>query len=378
MDSGNGQEREGHNTPSGASEAHPGQEGGGAPGDSVRPGVLPPAPPRRRRRRGLLIGGAIAAALLLLTVGTVVLVVLLGPGGPDGGGGVARTPETFQEEYVSGEGSEKVAVLPVEGQIGSEQPTGALATPAATPETLKNELRQAAEDRSVRAVVLEINSPGGGVTASARMRDEILDFKETSKKPVVVSMGDIAASGGYYISAPADSIVANPSTLTGSLGVIISLLNYEEAQDKLGLREEVIKSGEFKDIGSPANELTPEERRIFEELVNEDYNEFVRVIVEGRGLPEERVRDLADGRIYSGRQAENLGLVDELGDLETAAGVAEDLAGVDGATVVRYTQEPGFAELLQARLAPQEPEALKILKEAGLDPSPELQYLYRP
>lgn len=372
MDSGHGQERNTENIPAGGS-GNPQGRGGDAAG-----GGTPPATPRRRRRWGLWIGGAVAALLLFLTVGTVLLVVLLGPGSPGGGGGSARAPETFGEEYVSGSGTEKVAVLPVAGQISSEEATGALATPGATPQTLRNELRQAAEDGSVRAVVLEVNSPGGGVTASAQMRDEIIDFKESSGKPVVVSMGDTAASGGYYISAPADSIVANPSTLTGSLGVIISLLNYEDAQKKIGLQEEVVKSGELKDIGSPANELTPEERGIFQELVNEDYDEFVRVIVEGRGLPEERVRELADGRIYSGRQAEELGLVDELGDLEAAAGVAQELAGVDGATVVRYTQEPGLAELLQARLAPQKPDALKVLEEAGLSPSPELQYLYRP
>lgn len=372
MDSGQG--READNTPAGIPSTQPGQ-GGETPEGNVRPGAASTSP-RRRRRRGLLIGGAIAATLLFLTIGTVLLVVLLGPGG--GGGGSARSPQTFQEEYVSGEGSDKVAVLPVEGTIGSEESTGALAGPAATPQALRDALRQAAEDGSVKAVILEINSPGGGVTASARMHDEIREFKESSRKPVVVSMGDIAASGGYYVSAPADSIVANPSTLTGSLGVIISLLNYEEAQEKLGLEEVVIKSGEFKDIGSPANELTPEEREIFQNLVDEDYDEFVRVIAEGRNLPEGRVRELADGRIYSGRQAEDLGLVDELGDLETASGVAEELAGVEETTTVRYTQEPGFTELLQARLAPQKPEALKILEEAGLDPSPELQYLYRP
>ncbi len=140
----------------------------------------------------------------------------------------------------------------------------------------------------------------------------------------------------------------------------------------------VFKSGELKDIGSPSREITPEEREVVQELVDEQYDGFVDVIVEGRDLPEERVRELADGRIYSGLQAERLGLVDELGDLETAAGVTEQLAGLDESTVVRYTQEAGLAELLQARLAPQKPEALKVLEEAGLSPSPELQYLYRP
>lgn len=364
------------NTPAGIPGAQPGQ-GGVTPEGNAPPGA-PSVSPRRRRRRGLLIGGAIAAALLFLTIGTVLLVVLLGPGGPGGGVGSAQSPQTFQEEYVSGEGPEKVAVVPVEGAIGSEESAGALATPSATPQSLRDALRQAAEDESVRAVILEVDSPGGGVTASAQMHDEIREFKESSGKPVVVSMDTVAASGGYYIATAADSIVANESTITGSLGVIISFLNYEEAEKKLGLEEVVFKSGELKDIGSPSREITPEEREVVQELVDEQYDGFVDVIVEGRDLPEERVRELADGRIYSGLQAEGLGLVDELGDLETAAGVTEQLAGLDESTVVRYTQEAGLAELLQARLAPQKPEALKVLEEAGLSPSPELQYLYRP
>ena len=351
----------------GASGTPSGQASGG-------PGV-PRASRGGRRKWVLWVGGGVATLLLFLVVGTVLLVVLAGSGG---GGGSAQVPETFEEEYVSGEGTEKIAVVPVQGAISSGDSSGALATPAATPEALRNELRQAAEDRSIRAVVLEVNSPGGGVTASAQMREEILDFKETSKKPVVVSMGDTAASGGYYISAPADSIVANESTLTGSLGVIFSLLNYEEAEKKLGLEQVVIKSGEFKDIGSPSRDITPGEREIFQDLIDESYDEFVRVISEGRGLPEDRVRELADGRVYSGRQAAELDLVDELGDLDAAAAIAKDLAGVEDATVVRYTREPGLAELLQARLAPQKPEALKLLEEAGLSPSPELQYRYRP
>ena len=347
--------------------------GGGPAGDGP-----PQDTPRRSRRRwrALLIGGAIALGLLFLTAGAVVVVLLAAAGGSGGGSAVA--PETFQEEYVSGEGSDKIAVVPVVGVIGSEATGGALGTPAATPETLRDQLTQAAGDESVRAVILEVNSPGGGVVASAEMHGTILDFKRESGKPVVVSMGDTAASGGYYIATPADSIVANPGTLTGSLGVIVSILNYEEAEEKLGIEQEAIKSGEFKDIGSPSDPLSPEEREIYQELVNENYEEFVRVIAEGRGLPEERVRELADGRIYSGRQARDLDLVDELGNLEAAARVSRELAGTERATVVRYTQDPSFAELLQARLAPREPEAIRTLEAAGLSLTPELQYLYRP
>lgn len=338
----------------------------------------PPEPPSSRRgtRWGLLIGIAIAFVLLLLTAGTVA-VVLVATSGDSGGGGSAAAPETFEEEYVSGEGADKIAVLPVAGVIGSED-SAALGTPAATPEVVRDQLVQAADDESVRAVVLEVDSPGGGVVPSAEMRQTILDFKERSNKPVVVSMQSTAASGGYYIATAADSIVANPATLTGSLGVIVSILNYEEAEEKLGIEQESIKSGEFKDIGSPSDPLSPEEREIFQELVDEDYEEFVRVIVEGRDLPEERVRELADGRVYSGRQAEELGLVDELGNLDVGARVSRELAGIEEATVVRYTSEPGLAELLQARLAPQEPEVVRTLEAAGFDPTPKLKYLYIP
>jgi protease-4 len=343
---------------------------------SGRSGGPPPAPPSGGSRRGLLIGGAIAVGLLVLTVGAIALVLIAGSAGRSGGGS-ASAPETFEEEYVSGRGANKIAVLPVVGTIVSQkQPS--LGTPAATPETLRDQLKQAADDGSVKAIILEINSPGGSVVASDQMHETISEFKETTNKPVVVSMGETAASGGYYISTAADKIVANESTLTGSLGVIFSYLNYGEAADKLGLQEEVIKSGKFKDIGSPTREPTEEELEILQSLIDESYDGFVQVIVEGRDLPDERVRELADGRVYSGLQAEALGLVDEVGDLDRAVDVSEELAGVDEGTVVRYERAPGLFELLQARLATPEPEALKVLKTVGLNPTPELQYLYRP
>ena len=329
-------------------------------------------PGQRNRKRGLLIGGAIALGLLFLTAGAIVLVLATGLGG-----GSVAAPETFEEKYVSGEGADKIAILPVAGLIGPDD-SSSLGTPAATPETLRNQLRQAAEDDSVKAVILEINSPGGGVVASDQMHQNIEDFKEKTKKPVVVSMDETAASGGYYIATAADKIVANPATITGSLGTILSILNYDEAEQKLGLKEEIYKSDEYKDILSGSRERTPEEQKIIQDLINEDYDQFVGVIVEGRSLPEDRVRELADGRIYSGTQAQGLGLVDELGDLEKAADVSRDLAGIEEATVVRYKRSQGLIELLQSRLAPSKPEALQILESAGISPTPELQYLYRP
>jgi protease IV len=331
----------------------------------------------RGRGRGLLIGGATVFGLLFLTIISVALVLIAGPGDARGGEGRAKAPETFQEKYISGKGTAKIAVLPVVGQIGPKD-SSSLGTMVATPETLRDQLRQAAKDKKVKAIVLEINSPGGGVVASDQMHKSIQDFKETTKKPVVVSMGETTASGGYYISTAADKIVANENTLTGSLGVIFSYLNYKDAADKLGLEEEVIKSGKYKDIGSPFRKPTEKELEILQTLIDESYEKFVDVIVEGRNLPKDRVRELADGRLYSGLQAESLGLADELGGLEKAAELSKELAGLEEATVVRYERAPGLFGLLRARLAPPEPETLKVLKAAGISLNPELQYLYRP
>jgi len=310
--------------------------------------------------------------LLVLAVGVGVVVLTVVATGPG-----AQTA-VYKEEYVSGAGPAKIAVVPVEGTIASADSTVPGVQPPVTPEGLADALRQAEEDPSVAAVVLEVNSPGGGVTASDEMHQSILDFKESSGKPVVVSMGDTAASGGYYISTAADRIVANETTLTGSLGVIFSLTDFSELADKYGVEQEVIKSGEFKDMGSSFRDLTPEEREIFQSLVDESYDKFVSVIVEGRDLPEERVREIADGRIYSGQQARELGLVDSFGGLDEAAEVSQDLANVEGATVVRYVQPESFTDTLLARLAPQEPEALRIAEEAGLTLEPKPYYLYLP
>jgi protease-4 len=327
---------------------------------------------RRRRRWPFVVGGLVALGLLVLAVVVVVVVLAAGATGPS-----AQTT-VYEEEYVSGSGPAKIAVVPVEGTIASADSTVPGVQPPVTPEGLAVALRQAEEDPSVAAVVLGVNSPGGGVTASDEMHQSILDFKESSGKPVVVAMDSVAASGGYYISTAADRIVANETTLTGSLGVIFSLTDFSELADEYGVEQEIIKSGEFKDMGSSFRDLTPEEREIFQSLVDESYEEFVEVIEEGRDLPEERVREIADGRIYSGRQAKELGLVDSFGGLDEASEISQNLAGVGEATVVRYVQPESFTDTLLARLAPQEPEALQIAEKAGLTLEPKPYYLYLP
>ncbi len=330
----------------------------------------------RRRRRGWIIGGIVAAGLLVLTIAAVSLVLLVGLGG--GGGGTSASVTTYEEEYVSGDGIDKIAVIPVEGVISSADGSVLGTEATTTPQGLQDALLQAEEDSNVAAVVLEINSPGGGVTESAQMHKDILDFKKSAKKPVIVSMDATAASGGYYIATAADEIVANSSTITGSLGVIFQLTNVGEAADKLGVKQVIVKSGKFKDIGSPFRELEPAEREIFQSLIDESYGEFVQVIANGRDLPKEKVREIADGRIYSGAQAEELGLVDELGDLERATEVTRNLTDLDEATVVRYVRSESFSDLLRARLSPPESEVVQVMKNAGLNLEARPYYLYKP
>lgn len=326
----------------------------------------------RRRRWPFVVGGLVALGLVGLAVGAVVLILALGASG-----GTAA-PAVYDEEYVSGDGAEKVAVVPVVGTITSAESQLGGVQSTTTPEGLSDALRQAADDRSVRAVVLEVNSPGGGVTASDEMHQSILDFKESTDKPVVVSMGDTAASGGYYISTAADRIVANETTLTGSLGVIFQLTNFSEAADKYGISQVVIKSGKFKDIGNSFRKMKPEEREIFQSLVDESYAEFVDVISEGREIPKDRVREIADGRIYSGSRARELGLVDSFGGIDEAAAIAADRANAGQTTVVRYVETPTFSETLLSGLAPRKPEVEQVMDAAGLNLEPKPYYLYMP
>jgi protease-4 len=326
--------------------------------------------PGRRRRWPFVVGGLVALGLVGLIVFAVVL-ILLAASGP-------TAPAVYDEEYVSGNGPDKVAVVPVEGVIAPADDTLGGTVPTSTPEGLTDALRQAGSDPSVVAVVLEIDSPGGGVTASDEMHQSVLDFEENTGEPVVVSMQDVTASGGYYISTAADRIVANKTTLTGSLGVIIPLTNFAEAADKYGIKQVVIKSGKYKDMGSAFREMTPKERDILQSIVDDLYAQFVDVISEGRDIPKDRVREIADGRVYSGLQAKKLGLIDSFGGLDEASAIAGNLAGTSDTTVVRYVQQPSFTDTLLALLAPGKSQAEQIMDAAGLNLEPKPYYLYRP
>jgi protease-4 len=193
---------------------------------------------------------------------------------------------------------------------------------------ITEQLEEFGRDDSIVAVVLRIDSPGGGVAASQEIYDAVIELKK--KKKVVVSMGSVAASGGLLIACAADKIVANAGTITGSISAIMQFANVEELLKKIGLKASVVKSGKYKDIGSPLRGMTQEERKIIQDLIDDIYNQFVDVIVRDRKIPIKKVVAIADGRVFTGRQAKEYGLVDQLGDMGAAAKLACQLAGGDG------------------------------------------------
>jgi len=208
------------------------------------------------------------------------------------------------------------------------------------------QLRRAAEDPAIKAVVLRLNTPGGTSAASQEIALEVDRLRETGKK-VVVSMGDVAASGGYWIASRCDRIVANPGTITGSIGVIMETTDMQGLYEKIGLEPEVFKSGPHKDMGSPARDIRPEERAIFQSMVDDIYQQFVNTVSSGRGMDREQVEKLADGRIFTGSQAVKNGLVDELGNFYDAVRVATEMAGLKkGARIVDMTPKIPWWERL--------------------------------
>ena len=199
------------------------------------------------------------------------------------------------------------------------------------------------EDDSIRAILIRVNSPGGTVGPAQEIYREI--EKTVDHKKVVVSMGNVAASGGYYLAAAADGIMANPGTITGSIGVIMSYTNYRQLFEKIGLTPVVIKSGEFKDIGNPSRDMTESEENILQDFVDKTRKQFVEAVATGRGLPLETVASLADGRVYTGEEAMEHGLVDRLGNLEDAIEWAGRMVGIEGDVSVVYARKEKFSLL---------------------------------
>ena len=234
----------------------------------------------------------------------------------------------FIGRYTGGRSSrfafgDKIAIVEVKGVIS--QSSGVI-----------EDLQQYLADDGVKAIILRVDSPGGGVGPAQEIYREIMRIRSTSQKKVVTSMGSVAASGGYYIACASDRIVANPGTITGSIGVIMQFSNLEELLKKIGVKGVVLKSGEHKDIGSPFREMTPEEKRIMQEVLDNVHQQFIQAVADGRKLERAKVAQIADGRILTGEQAKNLGLVDQLGNLQDTIDIAAKMAGIEGKPNVLY------------------------------------------
>ncbi|MGG3572734.1 signal peptide peptidase SppA [Bacillus gobiensis] len=276
----------------------------------------------------------------------------------------------------------KIAVLEVNGTIqdtGSDG-GGLLDSSGYNHRGFLKKLDQAKEDSSIKGILLRVNSPGGGVVESAELHKKLEEIKAETKKPIYVSMGTMAASGGYYISTSADKIFAAPDTMTGSLGVIMQGTNYAELADRFGIKFDTVKSGEYKDIMSPSKEMTKGDREILQKIVNNAYEGFVDVIENGRNLPEDQVKKIADGRIYDGRQAKDLNLVDELGYYEDAiAAMKKDNKNLKGASIVGYEENASWQSLLSmsaSKVFGKEADFLNLTGLLSQGNSPRAMYLY--
>jgi protease-4 len=245
---------------------------------------------------------------------------------------------------------DKIAIVEIKGVI--TQSSGVI-----------EEMNQYQEDEGVKAIILRIDSPGGGVGPSQEIHREVLRIK--SKKLVTTSMGSVAASGGYYIACASDLIVANPGTITGSIGVLMEFTNIEELFKKIGIKGVVLKSGEHKDIGSPFREMTPEEKQIVQGVIDNVHRQFVQAVAEGRKMDREEVIQIADGRILTGEQAKEIGLVDYTGNLQDAIDITAKKVGIEGKPNVIYPKRRlSVWELLVREMAT---TLLDVLNEKGFE-----------
>ena len=254
--------------------------------------------------------------------------------------------------------SDKIAIINIEGIITQSN-------------NIVRQFKKYADDDSIKAIVLRIDSPGGSVAPSQEIYSEILKVRKNSNKKVITSMGNLAASGGYYIACASDKILANPGTITGSIGVIMTFSNIEELMEKLGLKTEVIKSGKYKDIGSPTRKFTEDDKKLLQGVIDDVYDQFIHVVAKNRNIDIQKVREVSDGRIFTGRQALEMGLVDKLGSLEDAVKLASQMVGIEGKPkiILEKKEKNILFKLLDTKISSYLPNQLQIL--------PGLQFLWQ-
>ncbi|QUH22876.1 signal peptide peptidase SppA [Methanobacterium alkalithermotolerans] len=239
--------------------------------------------------------------------------------------------------------SGSIAVIPIYGQI-AYSPSSLMGSSVSNPDVIKELIQNANQDVNVKAILLEVNSPGGSPVAS----EEIMESVQNSEKPVVVWISDTGASGAYLVASGADRIVASPSSWVGSIGVLVDLIDLSRLYDREGINKYAIKGGEYKDMGADYRELTPEEKEMMQNMVDEEYDYFIEQVAKNRNLSKSYVAGIAEGKIYTGRQAKNLKLVDDLGGKDEALDIAAHLAGIKDYTVVSFAPRTTLESLLSS------------------------------
>ena len=301
---------------------------------------------------GSFFKGCFVVIVVLGVLGVLGFIALLGTvivAGAFGGTSRPPSPIQLQEVRLSGSpGAPKLVVVPIEGMIYGAPASSGKLTPLAIASA---RLEKARKDPNVRGVLLQVDSPGGGITASDILHREIQQFRSgPDGKPVVVCMRDIAASGGYYISVAANRIFAHPTTVTGSIGVMMPLYDATALMDKIGVENESLTTGPYKDMGSPFVEKTDEqkrkEREVLQGIIDSMYERFLKVVAEGRDMEMQNVREVADGRIFTSENAKSLGLIDEIGYQSDAVQALQEITGARGAQLVKYRRVVSFGEML--------------------------------
>jgi protease-4 len=297
----------------------------------------------------IIAQGVVLLGIFALVAGLVVLGAAVSGRRAGQSLGADEYPD-LNEVWAWGRGKAKVVQIPLRGMIMLGEEEGMFSRSFGNADGCLAAIRRAANDPDVRALILDIDSGGGGITACDVIHQELLAFKASSPGRRVVSiLGDVAASGGYYVAAPSDAIIAHPTTLTGSIGVLLQSVNLRGLAEKLGIRDETIKSGPDKDLLNPLHDLTAGQRQMLQDVVNELHERFVGIVASGRGLREEDVRKIADGRVFTGRRALELGLVDEVGHWDRALSKTAELLGEQDIKVYRYERAFSWAGLFMAR-----------------------------
>jgi len=325
----------------------------------------------------------IAAVIFCISVVSSVFQAFSNIGSTSGAIETLFSDTPVEKVIETGDGTRQIAILEVNGTIqDTGEATSFFTTEGYHHRSFMKQLNYIKENPNVKGMILQINSPGGGVVESAEIYDKIKEIMDEKEIPIYVSMGAMAASGGYYIAAPATKIFASKETITGSIGVIMQSINYAGLAEKLGIETITIKSGPYKDIMSSAREMTDEEKTILQEMLNNSYEDFIKIIADGRKMSESDVRKLADGRIYDGRQAKKVGLIDEFGYLEDVIQAMKEDFNLRSAQVVRYEDELSglnslFGFISNKLQGSQTQSDSKLIAELlSKHNSPRLMYLY--